>query len=100
MSFLLSNMAINSSSLTVDDEGASDLGTEIYELERHKLALGHLIGQGFYGEVRMGWIKHSDGTEETVAVKKLKSLALNNPESVDLQRECAIMKVFLKNDIL
>lgn len=41
----------------------------------------------------MGVIRHSDGTEETVAVKKLKSMAMNNPESVDLQRECSIMKV-------
>lgn len=51
--------------------------------------------QGYYGEVRMGIIRHSDGTEETVAVKKLKSqsLVLNNPESLDLQRECTIMKV-------
>lgn len=93
INFLLSSMALNGgSSLSVDDEGASELGTEIYELERNKLELGMLIGQGFYGEVRMGVIKHSDGAEETVAVKKLRSPALNNPESVDLQRECAIMK--------
>lgn len=77
----------------MDDEGASELGTEIYELERDKLELGRRIGQGFYGEVLMGVVKHSDGTVETVAVKKLKSVALNNPESVDLQRECSIMKV-------
>lgn len=41
----------------------------------------------------MGVIRHSDGTEETVAVKKLKSIAMTNPECVDLQRECSIMKV-------
>jgi len=41
----------------------------------------------------MGVIRHSDGTAETVAVKKLKSPALNNPENVDLQRECSIMRV-------
>ena len=47
----------------------------------------------------MGVIRHSDGVEETVAVKKLKnSMAMNNPESVDLQRECAIMKVRLVCD--
>ena len=82
-------MAINGgSSLSVDDEGAS----EIYELDSNKLELGKLIGQGFYGEVRMGVIKHRDGTEETVAVKKLKNAALNNPECVDLERECSIMR--------
>ena len=49
----------------------------------------------------MGVIRHSDGVEETVAVKKLKnSMAMNNPESVDLQRECAIMKVRLVCDNL
>lgn len=48
----------------------------------------------------MGVIRHSDGTEETVAVKKLKSLAMNNPDSVDLQRECAIMKVGLPYNLV
>jgi hypothetical protein len=43
----------------------------------------------------MGVIRHRDGTEETVAVKKLKSMTMNNPESVDLNRECEIMKVVL-----
>nr|CAH0112132.1 unnamed protein product [Daphnia galeata] len=93
LNFLLSNMALNGgSSLQFDDEGTSELTAEIYELEMKKLELGTLLGQGFYGEVRMGVIRHSDGTEETVAVKKLKSVAMNHPESVDLQRECAIMK--------
>lgn len=41
----------------------------------------------------MGVIKHCDGNQETVAVKKLKTLAVNNPEIMDLQHECAIMKV-------
>lgn len=93
LNFLLSNMALNGgSSLQFDDEGTSELAAEIYELERKKLEVGRVLGQGNYGEVRIGVIRHSDGTEETVAVKKLKSTAMNNPESVDLQRECAIMK--------
>ena len=49
--------------------------------------------QGCYGEVRMGIIKHSDGIEETVAVKKLKIGAFTSPDNSDIQRECAIMKV-------
>lgn len=94
LNFLLSNMALNGgSSLTWDDEGTSELAAEIYQLDRNKLELGQLIGQGFYGEVRMGIIRHSDGTAETVAVKKLKGLPINNPESVDLDRECNIMRV-------
>lgn len=30
---------------TFDEEGPFDLATEIYQLERHKLELGQLIGQ-------------------------------------------------------
>lgn len=41
----------------------------------------------------MGVLKHRDGTQETVAVKKLKNTARNTPEMQDLQRECTIMKV-------
>ena len=41
----------------------------------------------------MGVFKHRDGTQETVAVKKLKNTARSTPETHDLQRECAIMKV-------
>lgn len=94
LNFLLSNVALNSgSSLSWDDEGTSELAAELYQLDKNKLELGQLIGQGFYGEVRMGIIRHSDGAAETVAVKKLKGMPLNNPESIDLERECAIMRV-------
>lgn len=42
---VLSNWAINESSLSMDDEGTSELAAEIYELERNKLELGQMIGQ-------------------------------------------------------
>jgi len=41
----------------------------------------------------MGVIRYTDGTQETVAVKKLKNMARNTPETHDLQRERDIMKV-------
>jgi len=91
LSFLLSTVTLDDeSSLSVD--GEDEYASQIYELDRRKLELGQIIGQGHYGEVRMGVIKHSDGPQETVAVKKLKGCIFDGPESMDLQRECAIMK--------
>jgi len=87
-----SSFSVLLSSLAATEDESQDAAGQIYELDQHNLELGQLIGQGFYGEVRMGVIRHSDGTQETVAVKKLKNTARNTPETHDLQRECAIMK--------
>ncbi|XP_050434165.1 tyrosine-protein kinase transmembrane receptor Ror-like isoform X2 [Adelges cooleyi] len=57
------------------------------------------IGQGYFGNVYKGTLRHTDGKEETVAIKVLKDHA-NSEAKEDFMREVEIMTYFRHQNIL
>eukprot|EP00081_Caenorhabditis_elegans_P010147 NP_001300359.1 Myoblast growth factor receptor egl-15 [Caenorhabditis elegans] len=64
----------------------------VWEVERSKLSLVHMLGEGAFGEVWKATYKETENNEIAVAVKKLK-MSAHEKELIDLVSEMETFKV-------
>ncbi|XP_015249625.1 PREDICTED: tyrosine-protein kinase Mer [Cyprinodon variegatus] len=91
-SYSRSAVAITLGNLGVSEELQAKLQDVM--IARNFLSIGKILGEGEFGSVVEGRLKHTDGTSEKVAVKTMKLESFSQREIEEFLNEAACMKDF------